>query len=68
VWDNKGDMYTEIETIADNIDKQLNKKNINNEEFYLSIYRNTPYRLMLDDPSPDIQRRQLRYIVKVYYK
>ena len=42
--------------------------NVNTDKIQFSITRNTPYRLELPDPLINIQRRQLRYLVKVYYK
>jgi hypothetical protein len=68
IWDDKSTDITEIETIVTNIDKQLNKLQFIDDNLQVSIYRNIPYRLSLIDPIPHIQRRQLRYIAKVYYK
>lgn len=68
IWDNKDSDPTEIESIADLIHKKLNFYNVDTDTFQCSINRNTPYRLELPDPQINIQRRQLRYIVKVYYK
>ena len=68
IWDDKDTDINEIETIADSIHNELNFFNVNTDTFQLSISRNNPYRLVLPDPSPKIQRRQLRYIVKVYKK
>jgi len=68
IWDNKDTDITEIETISDAIHKELNFYNVNTDTFQCSINRNTPYKLELPDPEVNIQRRQLRYIVKVYYK
>ncbi|HBV88314.1 MAG TPA: hypothetical protein DEF42_17115 [Desulfosporosinus sp.] len=68
IWHNKDTDIREIEAIADSIHKELNFFNVNAETYQLSINRNTPYRLTLPDPNIKIQRRQLRYIVKVYHK
>jgi len=68
IWDDKDTDIREIEFITDSIHKELNFFNVNTDTFQLSITRNTPYKLELPDPIINIQRRQLRYIVKVYYK
>ena len=68
IWNNKANDIFEIETITENIDKQLNKLQVNNETMQLCIFRNNPYKLRINDPDIHIQRRQLRYILKVYYK
>ena len=68
IWDDKDTDIREIEAITDSIHKELNFFNVNTDTFQMSITRNTPYRLELPDIAINIQRRQLRYIVKVYYK
>lgn len=68
IWDNKDTDITEIEAITDSIHKKLNFFNTNATTFQVNITRNTPYKLELPDPIVNIQRRQLRYLVKVYYK
>lgn len=68
IWDNKGTDVREIENIADSIHKALNRLQYNDLIMNVSINRNNPYRLVLPDPIIHIQRRQLRYIVTVYYK
>ena len=68
IWNNKGTDITEIEGIADNIHKTLNRLQVNNTNMNVSINRNTPFRLVLPDPIIHIQRRELRYIVTVYNK
>lgn len=68
IWDDKASNIVEIETITDEIDKELNKLQINNSKMQICIFRDTPYRLKLEDPDIHIQRRELRYIAKVYYK
>lgn len=68
IWDDKGTDIREIEGIADAIHKALNRLQYNDAAMYVSINRNTPYRLSLSDPIIHIQRRQLRYVVTVYYK
>lgn len=65
IWDNKADT-TELETITDNIDKKLNRLQILDENFHVSIYRIN--RLMVPDTDPSIHRRQLRYNVKTYFR
>lgn len=68
IWDNKDTDIREIEGISDSIHKELNFFNVDTDTCQISITRNTPYKLELPDPALNIQRRQLRYIVKVYYK
>lgn len=68
IWDDKDTDINEIEAITDSVHNKLNFFNVNTDTFQMSITRNTPYRLELPDPTPNIQRRQLRYLVKVYYK
>lgn len=66
IWDNKSGQVQEIETIADNIYKALNKVNIKTDNVLIQIYRNTPCRLKLADPDVNIQRRELKFIIKTY--
>ena len=68
VWDDKATDIREIEGITDAIHKALNRLQYNDAVMNVSINRNTPYLLNLPDPIIHIQRRQLRYIVTVYYK
>ena len=66
VWDNKSGQVTEIETITDNLVKALNKKIINTGDMLIQIFKDTPFRLRLPDPDINIQRRELRFLVKLY--
>jgi len=68
IWDNKDTNIIEIETKTDLIHKALNKLRYNDSKMQLTINRDFPYRLELLDPEINIQRRQLRYTVKIYYK
>lgn len=68
IWDNKDTDIREIEGISDAIHKALNFYNTNTDTFQMSITRNTPYKLELPDPQINIQRRQMRYVCRVYYK
>jgi len=68
IWDNKDTDITGIENMTDSIHKALNRLQYNDMKMNVSINRNNPYRLELPDPILNIQRRQLRYTVKVYYK
>lgn len=68
IWDDKGTDVREIENITDLIHKALNRLQYNDSVMNVSINRNTPYRLSLPDPILHIQRRQLRYVVTVYYR
>jgi hypothetical protein len=68
IWDDKATDIREIEGITDAIHKALNRLQYNDIAINVSINRNTPYRLVLPDPIIHIQRRQLRYVVTVYYK
>jgi len=67
IWDNKTSMV-EIETISTSIDDIFKSLLYNNTEIFVKTYRNVPYRLKLDEEDTGIQRRQLRYVVKAYYK
>ena len=66
VWDNKSGIVKEIETLTDSIYQALNKKLINYGSKFIQINRNSPCILSLPDPELNIQRRQLRFILKVY--
>jgi len=68
IWNNKDTNITDIENMTDLIHKALNRLHYNDTKMQVSINRNTPYRLELPDPIIGVQRRQLRYSVKVYYK
>ena len=68
IWDDKATDIREIEGITDAIHKELNRLQYNDAVMNVSINRNTPHRLVLPDPIIHIQRRQLRYVAKVYYK
>jgi len=68
IWDNKDTDIRDIEGLTDMIHKAVNKTQYNDSVMNVSIYRDNPYRLKIPDPEIKIQRRQLRYRVKVYYK
>lgn len=68
IWNDKSTDIRDIEGITDSINLALNRLQVNNEYFNVSINKNTPYRLSLADPEIHIQRRQLRYVATVYYK
>jgi type I restriction-modification system DNA methylase subunit len=67
IWNNKSTPQ-EIETIADSIDNIFKNLIEDNENMFIKIYRNKPYHLKLDELNNGIQRRQLRYLAKAYYK
>lgn len=67
VWDNKPSII-EIETISKNVDDIFKSLMFNSETIFVKTYRNTPYRLKLDEIDNGIQRRQLRYVVKAMSK
>lgn len=66
IWNNKSGQVEEIETITDKLVKVLNKKIINNSDMLIQIFKDTPYRLKLPDPDINIQRRELKFLVKCY--
>ncbi|QCH29253.1 hypothetical protein [Clostridium tyrobutyricum] len=66
IWNNKSGQVTEIETITDNLVKALNKKIINTGDMLIQIFKDTPFRLKLPDSDINIQRRELRFLVKLY--
>jgi len=68
IWDDKDTDITEIEGLTDAIHNVLNRLQYNDLNMNVSINRDTPYRIELQDPILYIQRRQLRYIVTIYYK
>jgi len=68
IWDDKGTDITGIEQITNAVHKELKRFRFGDEALYVSISANTPSRLSPPDPEIHIQRRQLRYIVTVYYK
>lgn len=68
IWNNKSGQVTEIETITDNLVKALDKKIIKTEDMLIQIYKDTPHRLKLPDSDINIQRRELRFLVKLYEK
>ncbi|WP_254904711.1 hypothetical protein [Clostridium tyrobutyricum] len=66
IWNNKSGQVTEIETITDNLVKALNKKIINTGDMLIQIFKDIPFRLKLPDSDINIQRRELRFLVKLY--
>lgn len=68
IWDNKSGSVVEIENITDKIEKALNRLQINNDKLQLCIYKNNPCRFPLSDTDINIQRRELRFICKIYEK
>ena len=68
IWDDKDTDINEIESITDLIHIELNRYHYIDDTMQVSINRNIPYRLELPDEMIGIQRRELRYTVKVYYK
>jgi len=66
IWDNKDTDIRVIEAITDSIHKAINKLHYIDTVMQVSIFRNTPYRLKINDEMIGIQRRELRYVVKVY--
>lgn len=68
IWNNKSGQVEEIETITDNLVKALNKKIIKTEDMLIQIYKDNPFRLKLPDPDINIQRRELKFLVKLYEK
>ncbi|MCH3962690.1 MAG: hypothetical protein LKE46_00210 [Clostridium sp.] len=68
IWSNKSGQVAEIEAITDNLVKALNKKIINTGDMLIQIFKDNPYRLKLPDSDINIQRRELRFLVKLYEK
>ena len=68
LWNNKGGDASEIETLTDAVFHALNKKKIMTDSLFFEIYRDTIFRLSLPDPDVNIQRRQLKFIAKIYEK
>lgn len=65
IWSNQHGI-TEVETLTDAIYNKLNKLKIMKDDMFIQIFRNNPCRLNLNDPEPNLKRRQLRFIVKTY--
>lgn len=66
IWDNKSGEVEEIETITDNLVKALDKKIIKTDSMLIQIFKDKPFRLKLPDSDINIQRRELRFLVKLY--
>lgn len=70
IWDNKSGQVEEIETITDNLVKTIlqGKSNqiIKTNDMLIQIYKNNPFRSRLEDSDINIQRRELRFLVKLY--
>jgi len=67
IWDNKTSII-EIETLAKQVDDIFKNLMVTNESMFCNCFRNTPYRLKLDDETNGIQRRQMRYFCKCWIK
>jgi len=63
VWSNTNN-NVEVETITKNADDLLKDYKQLTNDYFVRIYREKPYRLKLDEM--EVQRRQLRYIVKIF--
>ena len=63
VWSNTSN-NVEIETITKNVDDLLKDYKQLTDNYYVKIYREKPYKIKLDEI--EVQRRQLRYIVKIF--
>ena len=68
IWDNKSGSAIEIEDITDKIETALNRLQINTDTMQLCIYKNNPCRFPIPDPDINIQRRELRFLCRVYKK
>lgn len=64
VWDDSNDTVI-LETLADNVDKKINRLKYIDGNIQVCFYRIN--RLMLTDPNPNIRRRELRYQAKTYF-
>lgn len=64
IWDRTQDT-TNLESITDQIKRQFNYLHYTNNELGASFYLIN--RMMIDDPDPEIRRRQLRFQVKTYF-
>ena len=66
IWSNKSGQVEEIETITDNLVKTLDKKIIKTNNMLVQIFKDKPFRIKLPDSDINIQRRELRFLVKLY--
>lgn len=65
IWSNQHGIE-EVETLTDQIYKQLNSLKIMKDDMFIQISRYNPCRLNLRDPDINLKRRQLRFLVKTY--
>jgi len=63
VWSNASN-NVEVETITKNVDDLLKDYKQLTDNYFVRIYREKPYKIKLDEI--EAQRRQLRYIVKIF--
>lgn len=66
IWDDKDTDINEIETITDAIHEALNKTRYLTPTIFAYITKEVPYRIVLNDEMIGIQRRKLRYKVRLY--
>lgn len=66
IWNNKSGQVAEIESIADNLVKTLDKKIVKTNDMLIQIFKDKPFRLKLPDSDINIQRRELKFLVKLY--
>lgn len=67
IWHNStATGIVELEEISDEIDSNLNRLKYLDEYMQVSIYRQSPYLLNLNDEDEEIKRKQLRYVCKTY--
>ncbi|MCD2345817.1 hypothetical protein [Clostridium guangxiense] len=72
IWSNKSGQVEEIETITDNLVIAIlqgkNTRIIKTENMLIQIYKDNPFRLKLPDSDINIQRRELKFLIKLYEK
>lgn len=72
IWNNKSGQVEEIETITDNLIIAIlqgkNTRNIITNNMVIQIFKDNPFRLKLPDSDINIQRRELKFLIKFYEK
>ena len=67
LWANSGgNDVIALEQLADSVDKRFRRLKHIDGEIQVSIYRDSNYRQILNDPDKTISRRRLRYVIQYY--
>ena len=66
IWDRNTD-HGPIEEIAEAIEDALNRIKYRDGNMQVSVYKGSPARTSIPDPDPEVRRRELRFLAKVYF-